>query len=212
MFGSYLCPSCFSQLSFDTKVICLECGRGSIDGRTHPLCKKQASISGVFCGVTYNFVAKKLVYNLKYKPYISQVEKEIVELCYESLIQKEVFMKIVSSTCVLVPIPLAARKFRQRGYNQSLLLAYGLAKKFSLPVADVLRRKKETKPQFGLQKDERKKNIKDAFILKGAIPSDVATVLLIDDVLTTGATLMEASKLLKQCGVREVWGITFARD
>lgn len=210
--GSYLCPNCFAQLSFDTHVICLECGKGSIDGLTHPACRKRTSINGVFCGVGYNHIAKKLIYTFKYRPYVSSLWITLTDLLYESLIQKELFMTALTCSSLFIPIPLASQKLKQRGYNQSLLITKGLAKKFSLSFSDCLQRTKETKPQFGLQKHERKTNIEGAFTVKKSLSRPGASVFLVDDVLTTGSTLLEAAKVLKQQGFRDVWGITFARD
>lgn len=210
-FGSYLCADCFIQLSFDTQVICLVCGRGSIDGLTHPSCKTKYSIDGVFCSVTYRKIAKKLIYVLKYQPYVSDIQHVLIDLMYESLIQKEQFTKQLDKDVVCIPIPLSSQKLKMRGYNQSKLLAAGLAKKLSLPVADILLRTKHTQPQFGLSKPERQANMQHAFaVKKRAILSH--TAFLVDDVLTTGTTLSEAAKMLKRSGVQHVWGVTFARD
>lgn len=210
-FGSYLCANCFIQLSFDTHVICLVCGKGSLDGLTHPVCKKKHSIDGVFCAVAYRKVAKKLIFVLKYQPYVSDIQHILVDLFYESLIQKELFTKNLHNA-VFIPIPLSAKKLKLRGYNQSLLLAKGLAKKMNIPLADILIRTKNTKPQFGLSKLERKINMKDAFALKKRTKREYETAFLVDDVLTTGTTLSEAAKILKQHGFQKVWGVTFARD
>jgi ComF family protein len=155
---------------------------------------------------------KKLIYVFKYQPYVSDVQHVLIDLFYESVIQKEICINNMTADTVFVPIPLSAKKLQQRGYNQSLLLARGLAKKFTLPYADVLLRIKETKPQFGLQKNERKTNMKDAFAVKKGSFKKYTSVFLVDDVLTTGATLSEAARVLKQNGVQNVWGITFARD
>ncbi len=210
-FGSYLCANCFIQLSFDTHVICLVCGKGSLDGLTHPVCKKKHSIDGVFCAVAYRKVAKKLIFVLKYQPYVSDIQHILVDLFYESLIQKELFTKNLHNA-VFIPIPLSSKKLKLRGYNQSLLLAKGLAKKMNIPLADILIRTKNTKPQFGLSKLERKINMKDAFALKKRTKREYETAFLVDDVLTTGTTLSEAAKILKQHGFQKVWGVTFARD
>src|SRR5579883_2472121 len=109
-FGSYLCPNCFTQLSFDTQVICLVCGKGSIDGLTHPTCKKNDSIDGVFCAVWYRGIVKKLIFVLKYQPYLSDIKHTLVDLCYESLIQKELFPRDFLGNAVLVPIPLSQKR------------------------------------------------------------------------------------------------------
>ena len=106
----------------------------------------------------------------------------------------------------LIPIPLHASRLRQRGYNQALELARELQTKFSLPILrDVLRRTRATAPQPGLDIDERRRNLRGAFAVSAdRLPARVA---LIDDVMTTGATLAEAAKTLKRAGVEwvELW-------
>lgn len=212
-FGSYLCPNCFAGLSLETSVICLVCGKASIDGLTHPVCRKKYSIDGVFCAVRYNKIAKKLVYVFKYQPYLSDVQDVLIDLVYEALIQKQLFTNNLTAESVFIPIPLSNKKLKQRGYNQSLLLAKGLGKKFNLPITDIISRSKETIPQFGLQKDQRKENLKHAFeIKKTQVLLKHKTTFLVDDVLTTGTTLAEAANVLKRNGFERVWGITFARD
>jgi len=213
-FGAYVCTNCFSQLSFDTQVICLLCGKASIDGLTHAFCKKKDSIDGVFCAVTYKQTARKLIQAFKYNQYVSDIQTILIELFYEALIQKELFIQnIVPNASALIPIPLTAQRLRQRGYNQSLLLANGLSKKLLIPVLECLIRKKETKPQVGLHKNERKTNVKDAFVIKKQYEKNsLDTAFLIDDVLTTGSTLAEAAKVLKKAGFQKVWGLTLARD
>lgn len=122
-------------------------------------------------------------------------------------------MQTVHKRCVCIPVPLSQSKLKKRGYNQAFLLARGLSQKFSLPLIDCLQRIKETTPQFGLHRHERKINVKDAFaIKKGSEQLKNYTAFLIDDVLTTGATLAEAARVLKRNGFQKVYGVTFARD
>lgn len=208
--GSYLCDSCFSFLQFDEKGMCIPCGRPAFGGITHPLCQKRLTIDGAFAGYTYNSLVKKLVYQFKYKPFVTDLQELFIRLWYEALIQNEVFMKIAAEKPVLVPIPLHRSKERVRGYNQAELLAKGIAAKFTLATQTLLRRRKATQTQVGLSLEDRKANISDAFEL--VVKSDVPqTVFLIDDVLTTGATLSQAAKVLKQRGTQKVYGLTFAR-
>lgn len=209
--GDYICPNCFSFLSFDVSMICLVCNKGSIDGLTHPGCWGKYVIDGAFAGVAYKGVVKKLIYNFKYKPYLSDLTKSLVELFYESIIQQEIFQKVYGTKPFLVPVPLYRKRLNKRGYNHAKLLADGLSAKLNLPVLELLQRAKETKSQFGLTLKERKENIKDAFILneKHKIPSNV---FLVDDILTTGSTLLEAARILKKQGVKRVWGLALARD
>jgi competence protein ComFC len=134
------------------------------------------------------------------------------ELFYESIIQQEIFQKIYNAKPILVPIPLHPKRLRKRGYNHSKLLAEDLAKKLNLKLAEFLRRTKETKSQFGLKLKERKGNLRDAFAFNPTFKLFNTDVFLVDDILTTGSTLLEAAKVCKRNGARNVWGLTLARD
>lgn len=208
--GEYLCANCFITLSFDIHSLCLVCGKNSLDGLTHPKCVGKYTIDGSFCGVVYRGVMKKLLYQFKYQPYLSGLASFLTEFLYDSLIQQELFQEVLETQPLLIPIPLSGKRQRQRGYNQSLLLAKALAKKFDLPMGEVLKRNKETKPQYGLKKEERLVNMQDAFVFVG--PKGKRAALLIDDVLTTGSTFLEAAAQLKRNGFVHVYGVALARD
>ncbi len=216
-YGDYLCANCFSRLSFDTKNICLVCGNPSFDGKTHPNCRKRNSPEGIFTGVVFNKISKKLIYQFKYRPYISGLSVFIADLLYDSLIQDEEFNKIlkqVQDDIFLVPIPLSAKRYKKRGYNQAEILAKELGKRLNIKVLDCLERTRETITQVGLGKKERRENLKDAFIVnkKFAVALKNMNLLIVDDVLTTGATIYEATKALKKSGSSKVWGVAFARE
>ncbi|MDZ7413507.1 MAG: ComF family protein [candidate division KSB1 bacterium] len=113
---------------------------------------------------------------------------------------------------VLVPIPLHPARRRERGYNQSELLARRAAKVCGLPVeTDLLRRTRYTRPQSQLGASERAKNVAGAFAVR--LPAEVGgrRVILVDDVLTTGATASECARVLKEAGALEVFLATAAR-
>ncbi len=112
---------------------------------------------------------------------------------------------------VIVPIPLHWRRLMERRYNQSAWLAYALAGEAKLPVdVSAFTRVRYTTPQVRLSVEERRKNIRGAFTVKGHGLKD-KTVLLIDDVITTGATIHEATKALLAAGVKEVRVLTLAK-
>jgi ComF family protein len=124
----------------------------------------------------------------------------------------------------LVPIPLASRRRRERGYNQSESLAAALGRRWHLPVArDLLVRVRETATQTALTPETRLANVAGAFapapglmvrrLTPGRRPgvSPDSTYILVDDVFTTGATLAEAARALEQAGARTVVGVTFGR-
>lgn len=209
--GEYVCANCFSYISFDVKKLCLVCDKPTYNSLTHPKCRNKFTIDGCFSAISYNKIAKKLVYGFKYKPYLSDLKSFLSELFVESIIQNEQFMKLVESLeFVFVPIPLSSLKLRKRGYNQAEILAKALSKKLKIPTQNLLKRTKETKSQFALKKEEREANIKGAFSLNSELKS--VNIFLVDDVVTTGATLKEAANVLKRAGAKQVFGLTLARD
>lgn len=194
-------------------MICLVCNKGSFDGLTHPKCRGKYTIDGAFSAIAYKGIVKKLIYNFKYKPYLSDLKNTLVELFYESIIQNEIFQKVYLTKPTLVPIPLHPKRLKKRGYNHSKLLLVGLSQKLNLNLIDVLERTRDTKSQFGLKLKDRKENLKSAFSIISNIPiTQYPNVLLVDDILTTGSTLLEAARILKKKGVKKVWGLTLARD
>lgn len=215
--GEYLCSDCFSRLSFDTKNICLVCGKPTYNGLTHPGCKRKNGIEGSFTGVVFNSVSKRLVHQFKYKPHLTNLASFLGDLLYESLIQNEEFEKLIQKGLdhtYFIPIPLSSSKYRKRGYNQAELLAEQLSKKFEFPVANLLIRTRDTRSQVGLKKEERRENMRGAFEINKKLSSDFkdTRIILVDDVLTTGSTFSEAASVLKHHAAREVWAVAFAKE
>lgn len=111
----------------------------------------------------------------------------------------------------IVSVPLNTKSLRERGFNQSLLIARVISKNIRVPLLmDLLLKKKETLPQVGLSANERLSNLKNAFEVKGNIKG--LRLLLVDDVMTTGATVTECSKQLMKAGAKEVIVLTLARS
>ncbi|MEX2161915.1 MAG: ComF family protein [Anaerolineales bacterium] len=112
---------------------------------------------------------------------------------------------------LVIPIPLGARRHRERGFNQAELLARPFAEAAGLQLAaGVLVRLHETLPQFELSASERWKNLHGSFLADPA-PLKGKSVLLVDDIMTTGATLDSAAQALNKAGARSVYALTLAR-
>jgi ComF family protein len=116
-----------------------------------------------------------------------------------------------SSFDAVVPMPLHWRRRWQRGFNQSELLAREIARKWNVPVCGLVRRKRATAPQAGLTSAERRKNVQGAFAVKKAARLNGTRLLLIDDVLTTGATASACARALKRAGAAHVTFLALAR-
>jgi ComF family protein len=109
----------------------------------------------------------------------------------------------------LIPVPLGARRARERGYNQSERIAGALGRLLAVPVrTDILHRVRETRTQTALTPEARQANLDGAFACDGAAGM---AVVLVDDVFTTGATLVSAAGALAAAGAAAVDGVTFAR-
>jgi ComF family protein len=117
----------------------------------------------------------------------------------------------VSGPAELVPVPVHPVRLRQRGYNQAMLLARALGGEARLPVADVLLRRRATTRQHGLTRAARLHNLRGAFAVRAGrrLPR---SVILVDDILTTSATLEACAAVLRSAGVTSVYGFAIARE
>lgn len=142
--------------------------------------------------------------------------KTLVQSFTTLLEQAWILYPEIQSVEALVPIPLHRSSHRERGFNQAALLAHALSPLLSVPVFDhVLVRTRRTVPQFRLRREQRLTNLKNAFqIVNGvdAKPLKSAQILLIDDVCTTGTTLVECAQTLKSAGASAVKALVLARD
>jgi ComF family protein len=112
---------------------------------------------------------------------------------------------------VIIPVPLSDKRLSKRGYNQAALLAHPIALNMKLPyLPKALRRTRETSSQVGLSIEERRENVDGAFMAKENSVGG-RSVLVVDDVITTGATLNAIAKALKNGGADRVYGLTLAR-
>jgi len=196
-----LCSDCFDSLkkiSGNRCDICLE----QID--TEGLCaeclKKKPDYTRLYCSYLFTSPMSALIIGLKdsNKQYLSSHFAEIAFDTVENL----------DRITLITFVPSSKKRLRKRGYNQSELIARELSRLTNIPYDSVLLRKGDTKTSK-LNKKEREKQIKDQFtFIKGVFDE---TVLLIDDVCTTGSTLRECASELKKAGAKEVFCFTVAR-
>jgi ComF family protein len=148
--------------------------------------------------------ADKLIHHFKYRKKTKLAQ--LLGRAMAALIRAD---HILKSADMVVPVPLFWWKQLRRGYNQAQLLAEIIGPETNLEVQDIVRRVKHTRTQTRLQESKRRKNVRNAFIVDA---DDVANknILLIDDVLTTGATMNECARVLKQAGAREVYSCVAA--
>jgi len=211
----FICHNCLENIPILDDLICPICRKKTIDGRLHHKCC--FNLDGIIIAVNYNQpLVKKAIRNFKYAPYSFPLAKNLAFLIIKRLKRSPVLVSyFIKNNFILTPIPITRRKLAQRGYNQSLLLAEELSKEFNLPIMEVLAKIKETRSQANLNKEERQNNIKNIFAIDEKFAETEIknkNIILVDDVFTTGATLFEAVKILRQSGAKEIWAIVLAHD
>ena len=202
-----LCSSCCDSLPRIMPPFCPQCGKPQASGILCPGCVSwQAEIDGIRSPFRFDGLMRQAVHQLKYKN-LRALAKPLAKLLNDFLVINPVPGE------VLVPVPLHPRRLRERGHNQSHLLAEELSSLINLPVIDdCLIRKRHTPPQARTATvEERRSNIANAFTCVNDRLQD-KQVLLIDDVSTSGATLDACAKTLKAAGAVSIWGLVLARE
>ena len=209
--GRYLCDNCLSKLKL-LKPVCPYCERPSIDGFTHAKCRKIYCLDGLTSIWDYEGAVKRAILALKYK-YSTEVGKELSE-SFVSALKSQDSSSLPPDSSILIPIPIHWLRENVRGFNQSEEVGRVVAREMGWKFDDqLLVKTKQTPSQAELSVEERKQNLRGVFALAPhdslfIIPN---SIVLFDDVFTTGSTLKEAAKVLKRAGVKKVWGLTIAR-
>jgi ComF family protein len=205
--GSFLCDKCCCKLPRVSLPVCTKCGKPESTGVLCPACWGwQSQIDGMRSPFRFDGVMRQAIHELKYR------NLKAIARCLAGLLFKYVQANPVPGE-VLVPVPLHNRRLRQRGYNQSSLIARELGKLAVLPLSEgCLIRLKNNPPQARTETvDQRRRNVSGVFACDDHRLSG-KHVLLIDDVCTSGATLEACAIALKSVGVSSVWGLTLARE
>jgi len=209
------CPSCKSKLSSEENVICSSClskiqraGAERLQREYKRKFREQKFISG-FVSL---FVFEKdkelqhVIHELKYSG------KFNLGSFLGKLIAQELGGKILEwEIDFIAPVPLHHLKRAERGYNQSEFLARGMSPVLNIPAkSNLIKRNRFTETQTALSLDERRENVKDAFSLKSRRNLASKNILLIDDVITTGATISECGRMLLQNSAAKVYAASVA--
>ncbi|MEI6042948.1 MAG: ComF family protein [Chloroflexota bacterium] len=210
--GAQVHPACRAELPFILAPFCSYCGlplptAASIcDSSLCLRSPEERSLDRVCSVFRHSQGARQSVLRLKYKGVSSLTDWLVSELA--GAVRRN---KLEVADGVLA-VPLHSRRLRERGYNQAGLLAVGLSHYLNLTSYEgLLVRSRETRSQVGLDGSSRTKNMRGAFTWQGK-PLEGQTLLLIDDVCTTGATLSECAGVLKLAGASRVWGVTVTRE
>lgn len=214
--GEWICEKCLKKIPLKNIQVCPYCEkRITPNGRTCFECKKKYSLDGLLVGVSYkNHVISKAIHIYKYR-FAEKISEPLGKIILKSIQQSEMPLPDL-----IISIPLHPRRLRWRGFNQSQLLAEYLEKNitpgFSIEVGqDLIERIRYTQPQMKLKNNaQRKKNIEKAFSVNRKNLNRIKNkrILLIDDVITTGATIFECAKVLKKSGAKEVFAAVIARQ
>jgi len=207
-----VCGACVAKLIPRKGPHCLRCGRfqpGPGEDHLCARCQVEAPPFSVHrsCGV-YGGVLKDIILLFKYRKYapLSLPLAHFAGVCLAEDAQ------LWDGAEFLVPVPLHPSRRRERGFNQARLLARDLASICGIPVlASVLIKTRNAPTQAGLRAADRERNVRSAYAVKRPQEVRGRTLILVDDVTTTGATLRECAKMLKKAGAKDVRGITLAQ-
>lgn len=199
------CEKCEQGLPFNDGAICAHCGRKVIVSETYCSTCKGVLTSLDMCRSCFNYEKpiSKLIQDLKYhnKRYLADYFSERLSLLY---------FKNYFNADAFVFVPMTKKALRKRGYNQSEILARKVSEKTNVPVLDCIVKTKDTKRQATLTRVERLKNLDNAFKIIDKKAVKDKSLVLVDDVSTTGATAQTIAHRLKRAGALKVYLITVA--
>ena len=204
--GSYVCPECAASLPRLMPPFCHRCARSIASGNLCGQCANFAlAVDGIRAPYLMEGTVQKAVHALKYR------NLRAAAPTLASLIVSWMEHNPVPGD-TLVPVPLHNRRLRQRGYNQSTLLAQEISRLTGMPVAsEVLVRIRDTAPQVAMHgREERLRNVEGSFACSVSLAGQ--KLVLVDDVATTGSTLSACAIALKARGAASVWGLVLARQ
>lgn len=150
---------------------------------------------------TYSGIMRRLIIDFKFKGKLSYGEI-ISEIMTEKILEKNLKGQVITY------VPMHWKKEGERGYNQSKILAEKIARNLDLSCQDVFEKVIDTKFQVGLKKFDREENLRDAFHVKNYAQE----IIIVDDVITTGATISELTKLAKKAGIKKVTALIAATE
>lgn len=213
--NSYLCDICFDKIPFIKEQVCPVCEKPSPLGATHTLCQNHTPFQGLFVAMDYkNKVVRKLIQQYKYK-FIESLSPILSSLLIKSLLnQSDISYLLKTPPVIIISVPLHQYKLRQRGFNQSEIIAQNISKHFNIPYHNLLIRVKNTSAQKDIANIyDRRKNIRQAFRLNPRLNKCLftSTIIIVDDVTTTLATLNESAESLAPLHPKQIYAIVLAR-
>lgn len=212
-----ICSECWQSISSYKGSICKKCGKPLVSdiSTTCKICiEEEPAFKWVRSFGLYEDTLKEAINLLKYYR-IKRLSKPLSEIMLKTEPAPEKSWRGVRipHADAIIPVPLHKKRLRQRGFNQSALLAKYLARHIGVPLSlDCLVKIRDTMPQVGLNAKERKKNIRKAFEISNKKLIRGKNIVLVDDVFTTGTTVRECSKILKKSGAKDIYVLTLAHS
>lgn len=199
--GRILCRTCTALLP-DLPERCYRCRKLSPGSRTCTSCRKMSRLYAVHVATEYEGMAQQIIWRLKFTG---------VRTAARSMSDNMLpLIDAAEQDVCIVPVPTATTRVRQRGYDQATLIARELAKRSDLPNRQLLRRHGKTH-QVGARRSQRLKQLHGSFRVPNPGGVIIKHALLVDDVLTTGATLEAAAAALRAAGVQRVSALVYAQ-
>jgi ComF family protein len=210
--SSFFCPGCTADVSCIASPLCPICGQPfSSEVIEDHLCedclRNRPAYEAAWAPYRYEGAILEGIHRFKYgsKSFLADAFGPLLVRFAEDRFDR-------SGSVLIIPVPLHPKRLRERGFNQSLLLARHVSRALHIDLDFLsLRRVRYTPPQAGLAKKERLKNVRGAFELTNADAVKGKFILLVDDVVTTGNTLNECARILRRGGAEKVFGLSLAR-
>lgn len=207
--GEWICPRCQEKIVLIKYPTCPKCARITKNGQFCPRCRKKSNISRLIVAAYYQEgPLKEAIHTFKYDG-VFDLSKDLGKILVQAVKSNK-----ISEKAIFMPVPLHKRRKMERGFNQSELLAkYVVAGKWALDTNNLIRNKITKKTQAELSGQARRQNVKNIFSWRGKKNQyQGKTIILVDDVYTTGATLEECAKVLrKYSGASKIWALVLAK-
>lgn len=201
--GELCCASCTESLDQNYIDRCYVCGQPDSPGMICARCRTQSPLAGILARTTHAGVAKDLVHHLKFERAVAASKP--MARAMASLLPSS------TRSCLITAVPTASSRVRMRGYDQAAVLARRIARITKASYSPLLARTTQTR-QLGASRLQRHMQLKDAFYVPHEARCRDQTVILVDDVMTTGSSLEAAAEALRASGAKRVFGLVFARQ